>query len=347
VRPEPTLLEPVFTPRIWGARSLAPLFPHQSNLSEPIGEAWLTGHGCPVATGPFAGKSLGAAWREMPAEWRGTRLAQEPEFPLLVKFLFPNDKLSIQVHPDDAYAAAHDPGGRGKTEMWYAMAAKEGAELLLGLKPGTNPEALRAAIAGGTLEELLERWGVHPGEAFFVPARAPHGIGPGMTLCEIQQYCDVTYRLYDYGRVDASGKPRELHVEKALAVMNFGKTTGGRTTPVEVREGALQNTYLAACRYFAAEKWEFDAAVGARTGAAQFELLIVLDGAGRLEWNGGANKYERAHAWLLPATLGAYRLVPDRETGLLRAYVPDLAALRGELRRRGLDKAAISRVVFD
>ena len=123
MRPEPTRIEPIFSPRIWGARSLAPLFPEKTNLHEPLGEAWLTGVDCRVANGPFTGKTLGAAWREMPSEWRGTHLASTENFPLLLKFIFPNDKLSIQVHPDDAYAAAHEQaaGGRGKTEMWHAV----------------------------------------------------------------------------------------------------------------------------------------------------------------------------------------------------------------------------------
>jgi mannose-6-phosphate isomerase len=129
MRPEPTRIEPVFSPRIWGARSLAPLFPEKTNLKEPLGEAWLTGVDCRIVSGPYTGKTLGEAWREMPAEWRGTRLASTTHFPLLVKFVFPTDKLSIQVHPDDAYAALHEQaaGGRGKTEMWYAVSAERGA----------------------------------------------------------------------------------------------------------------------------------------------------------------------------------------------------------------------------
>jgi mannose-6-phosphate isomerase len=349
VRPEPTLLDPVLVPRIWGARSLAPLFPRKTNLKEPIGEAWLTGHGCRIASGPFAGKTLGTAWREMPPDWRGTRLAAEPEFPLLLKFLFPNDKLSIQVHPDDAYAAVHEQGAgaRGKTEMWYAIAAETGAELLLGLKPGATREEFRAAIERGTAEELLERWSVRPGDAFFVPAGTPHTIGRGMTLCEVQEYSDLTYRVYDYGRLDSTGKPRALHVEKALTVMNFGTRAVGRVTPAELRQGMLRKTLLAACRYFAMEKWEFGGAVEARTGGAQFEILVVLAGAGSLEWSGGTLAYAPAQAWLLPAATGAFRLAPERETALLRIYVPDLDAIRSEWRQQGLDQGAVSRVVFD
>src|SRR5260370_22571510 len=121
LRPEPTRIEPIFSPRIWGARSLAPLYPEKSNLAEPLGEAWLTGVDCKIASGPFAGKNLGEVWSAMTADWRGTPRASSSDFPILLKFIFPQDKLSLQVHPDDAYAAAQEPtaGGCGKTEMWH------------------------------------------------------------------------------------------------------------------------------------------------------------------------------------------------------------------------------------
>src|SRR6266481_8364213 len=166
MRPEPTRIEPIFSPRIWGARSLAPLFPEKSNLTEPLGEAWLTGVDCKIASGPFTGKTLGAAWREMPAEWRGTRLVSTSDFPILVKFIFPTDKLSIQVHPDDAYAAAHEQaaGGRGKTEMWHALSAEPDAKLLLGLKAGTDKQKFRDAMKADKLEEVFQAHDVKAGD---------------------------------------------------------------------------------------------------------------------------------------------------------------------------------------
>src|SRR5215472_9005860 len=135
-------------------RSLAPLFPEKTNLPEPIGEVWLTAVDCKISTGPFAGKTLGEAWREMPPEWRGTSLQSEENFPLLLKFIFPSDKLSIQVHPDDRYASLHEAaaGGRGKTEMWHVISAEPGARLLAGLKPGVAREDFRASLANQTLE---------------------------------------------------------------------------------------------------------------------------------------------------------------------------------------------------
>ncbi len=351
MRPEPSLLEPIFSPRIWGARSLEPLFPEKTNLPQPLGEAWLTGHECRIANGPYAGRTLGAAWKEMPAEWRGTSLLPVTEFPLLAKFIFPEDKLSIQVHPDDAYASEQEAaaGGRGKTEMWYAVAARPGAKLLVGLRKGATPEQFRQALAKGTVEELLERQDVCGGDVFFVPAGTPHTIGPGMVLCEVQEYSDLTYRVYDYNRVDSKGQPRELHVEKALAVMNFGQRRGGKVEPVLEERGPLKISYMVACRYFATVKWEFREKLDAVTEASHFDVLIFLSGKGRISARDQSYDYRAGQAWLLPARLGAYEIAPQSPavpTSLLRTYVPEMKEFKRRLASRGVAEAALSRIIF-
>lgn len=346
---EPFRIEPEFVPRIWGARLLDPLFPERSNLQVPIGEAWLSGMACRIATGPFAGHKLSAAWEEMSPDWRGARLAAFKEFPILVKFIFPNDKLSIQVHPDDAYAAAHEQaaGGQGKTEMWHVIAADPGAQVRIGLKPGVDKQKFREALSAGTLEELLESWPVHAGDSFFVPAGTPHTIGPGMILCEVQEYSDLTYRVYDYGRVNAQGQPRELHIEKALAVMHFGRSNGGKTLAMPLRARGAQSVLLAACPYFAAERWEFAASAEMETNPEHFDVLVILGGSGDFLQDGSLAAYQRGETWFVPAALGTLRLAPRENTVLLRAYVPDLAALKENLRREGANETMIARVIFD
>lgn len=345
----PLLLEPQLVPRLWGARSLAPLFPEHKNLAQPVGEVWLTGEECKLTAGPFAGRTLGEAWREFPAEWKGWRLAGATRFPLLVKFLFPEEKLSIQVHPDDAYARRHAPaqGGCGKTEMWYAVAAREGAEVLVGLKPGVTPESFRRSLAHANLEELLEHIPVTAGDAIFVPAGTVHTIGPGMVLCEIQEYSDITYRVFDYNRLTAEGKPRELHIEQALEVIQFGEPSGGKLVPVQIHRGPVTETYFVACRYFAAEKWEFKTRIASVTSPERFELLIVLSGSGRIECRGDSAAYAAAQTWLLPASLGAYQLVPSAPTALLRTFVPDI--MRDFVQRladQHVPESAWSKLVF-
>src|SRR5438067_10642649 len=323
-------------------RSLAPLFPKKTNLAEPIGEVWLTAVDCKVATGAFAGKTLGEAWKEMPAEWRSTRFAEPGDFPLLIKFIFPNDKLSIQVHPDDAYAAAHEQaaGGRGKTEMWHILSAEPGASLLLGLKPGVTKESFLEALKNQTLEDLFERHFACPGDTYFVPACTPHTIGPGMVICEVQEYSDLTYRVYDFGRVDAHGKSRELHIDKALQVTNFGKPAGGKVTPLLLPADGATRSLLAACRYFAAERWECSAKCEIPVDPERFELIVVLEGAGSFAWPGSAARYHRGECWLVPASQACVDVLPETTTSLIRTYVPHIPVLRTELHRDGISAAA-------
>ena len=317
MKPVPCRLEPKFVPRIWGARSLAPLFPDKTNLAEPVGEVWLTGNECVFADGPFAGRPLGEAWRAMPPDWAGTRLDTSKPFPLLVKFLFPEDILSIQVHPDDHYARQHEAhtGWTGKTEMWHAIAARPGAEVLVGLKEDVTAESFRRAIADGTTENCLTRIQIEPGDTVFVPAGTVHTIGPGLVLCEIQENSDLTYRVFDYNRPGLDGKPRPLHIEKALAVTRFGKQVGGKTQPL--------TSHILACRYFATRRREFSQPVGAETTGERFELLIILEGQGRIEVAGCQDDYGPGEVWWLPAALGAYRLGPVSATGLLHTFVPE------------------------
>jgi len=335
-------------PRIWGARSLAPLFPEKTALAEPIGEVWLTGNDCHFAGGAYAGRKLGEAWPEMGPEWIGTRVRRDAPFPLLVKFIFPEEKLSIQVHPDDEYARRHESsaGGQGKTEMWYAVTARAGAEILVGLKPDVTPESFRQAIVAGSVEQCLERLAVHAGDVIFVPAGTAHTIGPGMVLCEIQEHSDITYRVFDYNRRTAEGKPRPLHIEQALEVINFGEQSGGKLEPVRLTRGPLTETYFIACRYFATEKWEFNERIAAVTRPEHFDLLIVLAGDGRISSGDTAAEYAPAQVWLLPAVLGAYQLAPQSPTTLLRTYVPDVNDFVRRLADQRVEESAWSRLVY-
>jgi mannose-6-phosphate isomerase len=343
----PARLAPVFVPRIWGARDLSPLFPERSQEKEPIGEAWLTGDECSFATGGFAGRTLVEVWPSLPEEWTGTELRGLPRIPLLVKFIFPEEKLSVQVHPDDAYAEQHESasGGVGKTEMWYVVSAREGAAVRVGLNPKVTRESFQRAVVDGTAENCLASAAVHPGDAIFVPAGTAHTICPGVVLCEIQQYSDITYRIYDYNRVGTDGKPRALHIRQALDVTTFGEQSGGLCDPVRITRGAVTETFYAACRHFATERWEFRERIAAVTSPEHFDLLIFLEGNGRIEFADGTESFGPAEVWLLPAALGAYQLAPGSATTLLRSYVPDLNGFVQRLTEERITEAAWSRVV--
>lgn len=349
MNPEPFRIEPTFSPRIWGSRSLAPLFSQKSNLKEAIGEAWLTDINCRIATGSFAEISLADAWREMPAEWRGTIFPGPGHFPLLTKFIFPTEKLSIQVHPDDAYASVYEKaaGGRGKTEMWHVVSAQPNASLLVGLKPGTTKESFLASLEKHSVEDLFQRHRVAAGDTFFVPAKTPHTIGPDMVVFEVQQYSDLTYRVYDYGRVDPSGKPRDLHLEKALAVTNFNSGVVERVPPIALPTQRGTRALLAACPYFAAERADYAGLCDCSTNKARFELLIVLYGNGEIRWTGGEANYAPGQCWFIPANLDVFVIQPLQESSIIRTYVPDLATAKKRWIDSGIAPNVLAHTVFE
>jgi mannose-6-phosphate isomerase len=344
----PARLEPIFSPRPWGALSLAPFFPQMSRLAEPIGEAWMTGNDSIFANGPYAGRKLGDAWPEMPAGWRGTAVPSPGVFPILTKFIFAEEKLSVQVHPDDEYAAKHEvaAGGVGKTEMWYALRARPGAEVLAGLKPNVTREKFQRAIADGTAEECLEHVPLSEGEAIFIPARTAHTIGAGLVLCEIQQHSDLTYRVFDYNRRDSQGRLRELHIDKALAVMRLGAQTCEKLQPIHIEHAGAKEDFLVACFYFATDRWTLDRPIVRTTSPERFELLIVLQGTGQILWDKDQADYGPAHVWLLPAALGTYHLNPASYTSLLRTYVPGRSMnFEAYFAERGVKKEDWARVI--
>lgn len=307
----------------------------------------MTGNESLFMDGPFVGLKLGEAWPGMPPEWTGTRADRDAPFPLLVKFIFAEEKLSVQVHPNDEYAAKHENGGRGKTEMWYVLDARAGAEVLAGLKPEVTRDSFQRSIAVGTVEESLVHIPLRAGDAVFVPAGTTHTIGAGLVLCEIQQQSDTTYRVYDYNRRDAQGRARDLHVEKALDVIQFGEQRGGKLDPVRIECDGVARTYFVACPYFAAEKWEFAGRAAGSTSRERFELLIFLEGNGSIGWRDARAQYAPTQTWLLPAALGSFQLLADSRTSVLRTYVPgDVKEFRRELAAYGVDQSELSRIVY-
>jgi len=241
-------LKPWFSERVWGRQNLRPWYA-DTGTSERVGEAWLTGPQCVVETGQFAGQTLASVTGDLGGE-----------FPLLVKLLFPEEKLSVQVHPDDAQAEAMGET-RGKTECWYVLEAAPEAYVSLGLKDGVAVTDVAASVADGTMEALIEQVPVAVGDMLFVDAGTVHAIGPGVVLLETQQTSDVTYRLYDYGR------PRELHLEKGLKVIRTN-TAAGKVAP-RVMDGF---TRLIEQKYFVVDRFE----------VVSREVTVTLNGAGCL-----------------------------------------------------------------
>jgi mannose-6-phosphate isomerase len=283
----PFRLAPFFSPRIWGQKDWSRWY-DGTVFAEPVGESWLTGEDCVVETGPWAGGRFADVVKVHAAQIVGEDA--EPEFPLLLKLLAPKEKLSLQVHPDDAFAQQVGYP-RGKTECWYVLDAEPGAAVALGFNEGTGPKEIREAIADHTLEDRMQWLPVTPGDMIFVDAGTVHAIGGGLTILETQQTCDITYRLYDYGR------PRELHVDDALRVMKE-KTRAGKVAP----EAAAGFTRLIKERYFTVDRFELTAG-----HAHTFEtmpvtqIMVVLEGGSTLACGGETLDLERGKATVIPA----------------------------------------------
>jgi mannose-6-phosphate isomerase len=270
---------------VWGWQDLRPWYDHVAT-KEPIGEVWLTGDDCKVASGPHSGKTLGAIFKEMPEALLGHG-APVADSPLLIKMLFAREKLSVQVHPDDRLAQKYGQP-RGKTECWYALSAEDGAQVAAGLKTGVTLDEVRAGIEHGTLEQSLNVVPVKRSDMVFVDAGTVHAIWPGSILLETQQNSDLTYRMYDYGR------PRQLHVEKSLEAMRFDTRAGLVAPRVE-----QDRTILIDVEYFRVERIPVNASRTSVTLPASDEApgslsyLFAADGSAHIQ-GGGFESFELA-----------------------------------------------------
>jgi mannose-6-phosphate isomerase len=307
-RLEPFRLTQWFSERPWGRLDLRPWF-GSTGTTKPVGEAWLTGPECVVETGTRKGQTLSAVAAEVSDQLLGAeRIA---EFPLLVKLLFPAEKLSVQVHPDDAQAQMMGQP-RGKTECWYVLEAKPGATIALGLCNGVTDEIVRAAVVDGTLEQLMQWVPVSAGEMIFVDAGTVHAIGPGVVLLETQQTCDVTFRLYDYGR------PRELHVEEALRVMRTS-TAAGKVRPIAM-EGF---TRLIDQKYFVVDRYEIGVQGSAVIPIAEAGCVVCLNGKAILEAEGLPSvEMPRGQAVVIPARLPSVAIRSSEGASFVRCFAP-------------------------
>ncbi len=273
----PFCIDPVFTMRVWGFRDLRPWYDRVAE-GDPIGEVWLTGDECSVATGPHSGKRLAALFKEEHAALLGAE-APVADSPLLIKTIFAREKLSVQVHPDDAMARKYGEP-RGKTECWYVLEAQPGAEVAVGLKSGTTLVQIEEKIRAGTLEQRLNMLPVAAGDTIYVDAGTVHAIWPGSILLETQQNSDVTYRMYDYGR------PRQLHIEKSLEATKF-VTRAGKVAPIELAD----RTVLIDVPYFRMERIPVNGKITSESlrgagGERGLAYLFAAAGAGRLSAGG-------------------------------------------------------------
>ena len=309
----PLKFKPRLVEKMWGGRKLGTLLNKPLPPGVPIGESWelydfppgvVSGSAdwvsAEIANGPLAGRTLHALMEEDAAAVLGdvapVQTPHGPQFPLLVKFLDAEQDLSVQVHPDETYAAAN-PGAHLKNEAWTILHHEPNARLLKGLEKGVTPETLRAALADGTVERHLTAWPAAVGETYYLPSGTVHALGAGMVVAEVQTPSDTTYRVFDFERVDpSSGKKRELHVEQAMACIDFERGPGDEWSPADrVGEIVRAPQFTVRRQRLAAGEQHNDGRVP--------RVLLILSGSGRVQVdpNGESFEYQAGDTWLIPA----------------------------------------------
>jgi mannose-6-phosphate isomerase len=322
---------PGFDPRPWGTHDLSPIYPNR-RFEEKIGEAWLTGDECLVANGPLAGQTLSQVSEQYQRELVGDAARDSRRFPLLLKFLFPHEKLSVQVHPDDELARrVGQPWG--KTECWYVAHAKPGAQIALGLKTGVTVANLEEAIREKRAEDVLNWLNVYTGDMIYVAGGTVHTLGPGSVIVETQQQSDTTYRLYDYGR------PRELHLKEGLAAVKLKVASGKvlRPAPAQISGSRNRRASLVAAPYFVVDMFEMKDAHELSTrddsGKSSAQILVAVEGCGVVEARGMEPvTFAKGDAVVVPASVETFTVRPQWTLECLSARVPGVALPEPETR---------------
>jgi mannose-6-phosphate isomerase len=315
----PLKFEPYLRTMVWGGEKIAP-FKGIKTDQEKIGESWeisgVEGHVSTIANGPLKGRSLQDVIHEYGAELVGSKVRAKfgDEFPLLIKFIDAKEDLSIQVHPSDELAAKTHQGMLGKTEMWYVIGADKGAHLLSGLTKEITPDEYEARVHNNTITDVLARHEIKPGDVYYLPAGRIHAICKGAFVAEIQETSDLTYRIYDYGRLGLDGKPRELHIEQAKEAIDYKVYPSYKTEYSEIFDA---ETPLVKCKYFTTNLYDLDKGYTKDLSSLDcFFIVICVKGSGRIidtEADGSIfnEPVHQGQTILIPASSKSLRLEPD------------------------------------
>lgn len=321
----PLKFKPILKSLVWGGEKIAP-FKGIETGQHNIGESWeLSGvkdNESVVANGPLAGKNI----TELCEEYKGGLLGEKvyaatgTEFPLLIKFIDARQDLSIQVHPDDKLAAERHNGSKGKTEMWYVMNSDKDAHLMSGLTEKITPEEYAARIEDNSITEVLHDYKVSEGDVFFLPAGRIHSIGSGCFVAEIQQTSNITYRIYDFGRLGLDGKPRELHTELSKEAIDYTVCEDYRTK-YEARKN--EECSLVSCQYFTTSLFDLDKEFDKDlSGLDSFVILICLGGKGTVtDSDGHSETLRQGETLLVPASAKGLHISPDGSIKLLESHI--------------------------
>ncbi len=341
----PLCFHPLLKETVWGGQALAALG-KKLPAGKKIGESWeVAAHPngqSVIANGPLAGQTLQAACQLLGQDLLGTLAGTSTRFPLLIKLIDAQDRLSVQVHPGDTYAARHEQGGSGKSELWLVLAARPGARLVAGLKTGTSRQHFEDALTSDSCLDQLNQLPVQAGDVLNIPHGLVHAIGRGIVVCEIQQNADTTYRLFDYGRTDDQGRPRPLQVKKALDVIRFDLPPPALLKGLALESGDLTRWVLVANRYFLVEQLDLRGQHTFEEDGSRFKCLTVLKGAGLLTATRAGKSWQLAlsqgQSILLPAALSHWAL--NGRLSLVSTAPADVAQDRAMLTKQ-LRQAAI------
>ncbi|MDA3824005.1 MAG: mannose-6-phosphate isomerase [Bacteroidales bacterium] len=320
----PLKFSPIFKQVIWGGDKLKTQL-EKKNAPESCGESWeisgVEGDVSVVSNGFLKGNSLDELIEVYMGDLVGDGVFKKfgIEFPVLIKFIDANDNLSVQVHPDDDFSAEYH-GKRGKTEMWYVLEADEGSELISGFKKDVDEKVFMDHLNDKKLKDILNFEAVKPGDVFFLPAKRVHAIGAGILLTEIQQTSDVTYRIYDWDRVDKDGNSRELHLDHSLKVMDYKKRDDIRTNYASIDNSTVN---LADCEYFTTGIINLDQPVDKDFSLIDsFVIYICTEGSLLVNYKGGeAVSIKKGESLLIPAELKEISLLPEVASTVLEVYI--------------------------
>lgn len=323
----PFKFKPVFKDYIWGGRELEKL--GKKLPGGIVAESWeISSHPdgvSRIANGDYAGWLLTDMIERFREDLIGSEINTAPgRLPLLVKFIDARSRLSVQVHPNDEYARVHENGELGKNEMWYILAAKPGARLVYGIRPGITREDFERAVREDRILECLNEIEVNPGDVLNIPSGLVHAIGEGIVLAEIQQSSNTTYRVFDYNRMDSKGNKRPLHIEKALEVMDFSPETGeAKARGLDVRlDSTSSKSYKIANKYFSVEEYMIDGLIQENADGSRFYIYVFVEGEAEIKYGEGKIQAEKGDTVLIPASLGKYSI--EGSFRALKTYVPDI-----------------------
>ena len=321
----PLKFQNIFKSVVWGGEKIAP-FKGVNTQQKNIGESWELsggkGNESIVAEGPLAGRTITSLAEEYTGALLGAKVyaATGAEFTPLIRFIDARDDLSIQVHPDDKLAAERHNGSKGKTEMWYVVQADEKAHLMSGLSKEITPKEYAAKVADNTITDVLHDYDVHAGDVFFLPAGRIHSIGKGCFIAEIQQTSDITYRIYDFGRLGLDGKPRALHTELSKAAIDYTVLPDYKTQYQSIKN---QENEIVSCKYFTTSLYEIDKEVTKdMSGLDSFVIAICVEGSGSLtDSEGNAVSLHQGETVLIPACSRSFTLRPEGSMKVITSYI--------------------------